>query len=126
MPATWGYRGEVLVVVTEGLDTPAEWRQALQEAMADPRFHRGIRLLFDGRQGYSPLGSEDLEQGLRVIADAVANGASPRVGLLMRDAPRELLEMLQGQQDLIAERTGVRFVPFRSEADALAALQSGD
>lgn len=70
--------------------------------------------------------AEGLEQGLRVIADAVANGASPRVGLLMRDTPRDLLEMLHGQGGQIAERTGIRFVPFRSEADAPAALQSGD
>lgn len=126
MPATWEFRGDVLLVVTEGLDTPDEWHRALQEAMADPRFHRGTRLLFDGRRGYSPLGSEDLERGLQVISAAVANGASPRVGLLMRDSPRELLEMLQGQRDLIAEKTGIRFTPFSSEEEALASLQSGD
>jgi len=126
MPTTWEYRGDVLLLVTEGLDTPDEWQQALQEAMGDPRFHRGVRLLFDGRRGYSPLGSEDLERGLQVIASAVAQGASPGVGLLMRDTPRELLEALQGQRDLIAETTGIRFTAFRSEAEALASLQSGD
>ena len=126
MPATWEYRGDVLLVVAEGLDTPDEWQQALQEAMSDPRFHRGTRLLFDGRRGYSPLGSDDLERGLQVIAAAVANGASPTVGLLMRDTPRELLEMLQSQRDFIAERTGIRFTPFKNEAEALESLRSGD
>jgi hypothetical protein len=123
MPATWEYRGDVLVVRTEGMDTPDEWQQALLEAVADPRFHPGIRLLFDGRGGYSALGSEDLERGLRVIAGAVANGVCPRIGLLMRDTPRELLEMIQGQEAEIAAKTGIRFAPFDDEAEALAALQ---
>lgn len=123
---TWEYRGEVLLLVSEGLDTPDEWEQALQEAMGDPRFRHGTRLLFDGRRGYAPLASADLERGLEVIAAAVANGASANVGLLMRDAPRELLDMLQSQRGVIAEKTGVHFMPFGDEAEALAALQSVD
>jgi hypothetical protein len=125
MPTSWEYRGDVLLVVTEGLDTPDEWQQALQDAMRDPRFRRGTPLLFDGRRGYSPLGSEDLERGLQVIAGAIANGASPTVGLLMRDTPRELLEMLTSRRDEIAAKTGVCFRAFGDEAEAIASLQSG-
>jgi hypothetical protein len=126
MPASWEYRDGVVVVVAEGLDTPDEWEQALREAMADRRFRAGTRLLFDGRRGFSPLGSEDLERGLRIIAGAVAGGFSPRVGVLMRDTPREMLEALRGGEDAIAQSTGIRFAVFRDEADALAALQSAD
>ncbi len=123
MPVTWQYAADVLMVVAEGLDTPEEWRRALREARADSGFRPGTHLLFDGRGGLSPLTSEDLEEGLRIISAAVEQGFGPRVGVVMREVPRELFGSLFGRGTLPSEMAGLQFGAFGNREEALAWLR---
>lgn len=123
MPVTMEFRGATLLVVGDGEDTFEAMKRGIAEATLDPRFRPGTTLLIDARRSFAPLASEDIRQRVDFLHALVERGFSPRIGLLMREAPRSLLNAMQGDGSVaLSRRTGLQFRAFESEGEALAWL----
>ena len=79
MPATWEFRGSVLVVTLAG-KCKEEATTAINEAMADPAFKPGTSLLLDVRRATDPT-PDELRRRAKSLGSRPAKGLSSRCAI---------------------------------------------
>jgi hypothetical protein len=124
VPVEWELRGLVLRLVFTGLVERHEIEEALAGALADPRFVRGLGLLWDGRDSQTPLSTEDLRWRFDLVAGLAARGVVRRAAVLLTERWRATLDYLRSEVSRM--RPGFLLETFTDEGEAVAWLTAGE
>jgi hypothetical protein len=121
MPVDWVRRGAVVVVRTIGNYTNAEVRAAIDEATADPAFHAGTSLVFDGTLSEAPISKQDVEWRVAVLRTLPARGFSSRIAIIVRADERYRFGLAR-QLSMLVEPHEIELKPFPDLESAMAWL----
>jgi hypothetical protein len=122
MAASWQFRGELLVVIEDGVTSNDELERAfVREALADPRANPGLAVLWDSRLSVTPIAAEDVEWRSRMLWELAEHNRVARLALLL--APRQGLTAATLRQRRTAI-PGLQLEVFSDETEAVAWLTS--
>jgi hypothetical protein len=116
---SWDGDSEDLPVTMSGV-AEVEELGAFREALADPRWRPGLRILIDERQvDWSAMSAADIERRVDLLARAMATTRSHTAVVLGRSLDYGLVRM---EQALVERRVPLQLEVFMSLEDARAWL----
>jgi hypothetical protein len=122
MPVTWEFRGTVLKLSISAVVTNQEIELALSEALANAPCRSGLRLLWDAREGQTPISSEDMAWRLGLVSSLAERGIVSRAALLLGSDQRASLEL--GRLEMRKALQGLECDVFGDASQASAWLET--
>lgn len=89
MPVNWEIRNSVVILTLTDHYSFQEPVQAVNEAMAAPRFRAGMALLIDARRSTSSRSSDEFRERAWWMASLASNGLSNRSAIVISSEPHQ-------------------------------------